>query len=120
MKRKSISLDGVDIPLSDNVTCLGMVFDNVFHTYQARKCFLHLRQLHYVSRSLSINTVKTLVNAFITSPINYCNSVFSRVATTQLHPLQSALNVWQRDYLLSRASTTRLTATIQDIDQLTV
>ena len=28
VKRKSASLDGVDIPFSDDVTCLGVVFDN--------------------------------------------------------------------------------------------
>ena len=28
VKRKSVSLDGVDIPFSDDVTCLGVVFNN--------------------------------------------------------------------------------------------
>ena len=27
VKRKSVSLDGMDIPFSDDVTCLGVVFD---------------------------------------------------------------------------------------------
>ena len=44
VKRKSVSLDGVDIPFSDDVTCLGVVFDNElkFSTHIKRlagKCF---------------------------------------------------------------------------------
>ena len=28
VKRKSVSIDGADIPILDDVTCLGVVFDN--------------------------------------------------------------------------------------------
>ena len=33
VKRKSISIDGVDIPFSDDVTCLGVGFDNVLMAF---------------------------------------------------------------------------------------
>ena len=93
VKRKSVSLEGVDIPFSDDVTC--MSYELKFSTHIKRlagKCFYHLRQMRSVRRSLSNDVAKTLVNAFITSRIDYCNSVFSRVAVSHLRPLQSVLN----------------------------
>ena len=97
VKRKSVSLDGVNIPFSDDVTCLGMVFDNDlnFSTHIKRlagKCFYHLRQISSVHHSISVDVAKTLVNAFITSRIDNCNSIFSWVAVTQCRPLQSVLD----------------------------
>ena len=97
VKCKSVSLDGVDIPFSGDVTCLGVVFDSElkFSTHikrLAENCFYHLHQMRSVRHPLSVDAAKTLVNAFITSRIDYCNSVFSRVAVTHLRPLQSVLN----------------------------
>ena len=89
VKRKSVSLDGVDILFSYDFTCLGVVFDNELkfstHIKQlAGKCFYHLHQMRSVRSSLSVDAAKTLVNAFTTSRIDYSNSVFSRVAVTHL------------------------------------
>jgi len=42
-----------------------------------KTCFFWLRQLRRVHRSLDIESVKTLVHAFITSCVDYCNSVLS-------------------------------------------
>ena len=85
LKRKSVSIDGVDMPFSDEVTCLGVVFDNELkfsiHINQlAGKLFYHLRQMRSVLRPLLVDATRTLVNAFTTSRIDYCIRVFSRVA----------------------------------------
>ena len=74
VKRKSISLGGADIPFSDDVTCLGVVFDSELklstHIKRlAGKSFYHLRQMRSVRRSLSVDVTKTLVGAFKTSRI---------------------------------------------------
>ena len=119
VKRKFVALDGVDIPFSDDVTCLGVVFDNEFkfstHIKRlAGKCFYHLRQMRSVRRSLSVDAVKTLVNAFITSRIDYCNTVFSRVAVIHLRPLQSVLNAAAR-LIVKKRKYDPITATIRDV-----
>ena len=119
VKCKSISLDGVDIPFSDEITCLGVVFDNElkFSTHIKRlagKCFYHLRQMRSLRRSLSVDAAKTLVNEFITSRIDYCNSVFSRVAMTHLRPLQSVLNAAARQ-IVKKRKYNPITATIPDV-----
>ena len=60
----------------------------------------------YPSRRRS--TAKALASAFETSRIDYCNSVFSGVAATHLHPLQSVLNAAARLIVRKRKYTTRL------------
>ena len=119
MKRKSVFLYGVDIPFSDDVTCLGVVFDNElkFSTHIKRltgKCFYHLRQMRSMRRSLSVDAAKTLVNAFTTSRIGYCNSVFSRVAMTHLRSLQSVLNAAAR-LIVKKRNYDPITVTIRDV-----
>ena len=64
VKRKSISLGDVDIPFSDDITCLGVVFDNepTFSTLIkrfARKCFYHLHHMRSVCRSQFVNAQNT-------------------------------------------------------------
>ena len=91
VKCKSISLDGVDIPFSDDVTCWGVMLDNELKFYTkikwlAGKYFYHLYQMHSVYCSLSNNVAKKLVNMFIISRIDYYYSVFSSVAANSSLP----------------------------------
>ena len=67
-----------------------------------------------VHRLLSVDAAKTLVNAFITSRIDYCNSVFSRVTVTHLHPLQSVLNA-AAQLIVKKRKYDPITATIRDV-----
>ena len=60
------------------------------------KCIYHLRQLRVVRRTLTDDAAKTLVHAFITSRIDYCNSVFSRASSKHVRPLQSVLHAAAR------------------------
>ena len=57
---------------------------------------------------------KILVNAFITSRMDYCNSVFSWVAVIHLRPLQSVLNAAARLYVKNRKYDA-IIATIRDV-----
>ena len=57
---------------------------------------------------------KTLINAFITSRIDYCNSVFSRVEVTHLRPLQSVLITAAR-LIVKKSKYDPITATIRDV-----
>ena len=58
--------------------------------------------------------LQTLVNVFITSWIDYCNSVFSRIAGTRPHPLQSALNEAVR-LIVKKCKYDLITATLRDV-----
>ena len=86
-----------DIPFSTEVTCLGVVFDQqlTFSGHIRRlsaKCIYHLRQLRVIRRTLTDDAAKTLMHAFITSRIDYCNSVFSRASSKHVRPPQSVLH----------------------------
>ena len=47
-------------------------------------------------RSVTLDAAKTVVHAFVSSRVDYCNSVFSLVCAEHLHPLQSVLNAAAR------------------------
>ena len=78
------------------------------------KILYHLRQMRSMRRSLSVDAAKTLINAFITSRIDYCNSVFSRVAVIHLRPLHSVLNAAAR-LIVKKRKYDPITATIRDV-----
>jgi len=53
-----------------------------------RSCFFQLCQLRSIKQSLTSEVTTTLVYAFITSRLDYCNSVFAGVSGQLLHRLQ--------------------------------
>ena len=73
-------------------------------------CFFHLRQIRRVQQSLDVGLAKTVVQAFVTSRVNYCNGVLAespRVITDKLQRvMNSAAHVvtdtWKYDSGLSR------------------
>jgi len=61
-----------------------------------RSCYYQLRQLRSVARSLSAEAVKAVVHAFISSRLDYCNSLLTGVNEGLLRRLQSAQNAAAR------------------------
>jgi len=61
-----------------------------------KTCFIWLRQLRRVSRSLDTKSLKTLVHAFVTSRVDYCNSVLASLPKTLTDELQQVLNTAAR------------------------
>jgi hypothetical protein len=93
----SLILDGVDISISEEVTFLGVVIDNklTFADHIRKlvgRCFYQLRQLRMIRRTLSIEAAKTLVHAFVSGRVDYCNSVLNGASAIHLRRLQSVLN----------------------------
>jgi len=101
---QKISLRGVDIQISTEVTCLGVLLDSklIFAPHVRRlsgRCFYHLRQLKTVRRSLTEDAAKSLVHAFVTSHIDYCNSVIYGARAAHI---QNVLNAAARLILHKR------------------
>ena len=73
---------GADVILpSQHVPLLGVVISAELGLEKhvsnvSATCFRHLRQLRHIRRSLSTESATTLVHAFVTSQIDYCNVVF--------------------------------------------
>jgi len=61
-----------------------------------RSCYFQLRQLRHVRRSLTLDAVKTLIHAFISSRLDYCNSLLTGVSDGVLRKLQSVQNAAAR------------------------
>jgi hypothetical protein len=114
----SILLDGASIELSNEVTLLGVVVDSeltfALHIKRlVRRCFYQLRQLHTIRHTLTMEAAKTLIHAFVTSRLDYCNSVLSGVASVHLRQLQSVLNAAAR-LVVRKRKYDHITETLRD------
>jgi hypothetical protein len=58
----------------------------------AATCFNHLRRLRRIRRRVGAEVATQLVLAFITSRLDYCNSILAGVPLTTLEPLQRVQN----------------------------
>jgi len=97
----TIDLETTSLPVVTQVTCLGVVFDceltfSKHVTSVVLRCFYHLRQIRAVRKSLTIESVKTLIHALIASRLDYCNGVFYQLSAANLQALQSVLNAGAR------------------------
>jgi len=86
-----------DIRPANHVRDLGLILDeklsfkNHFNSV-IKSCNYQLRKLSSIVKYLNINAAKTLVHAFITSRVDYCNSLFVNLPNKDLVRLQSILN----------------------------
>jgi len=55
-------------------------------------CFFHLRQIRRVRQSLDVGSAKTLVQAFVTSRVDYCNTVLAESPRVITDKLQRVMN----------------------------
>ena len=97
----SISLCGVQVAVSDKVRNLGVTFDSLLsfeqHSRQlSSSCFFQIRQLWSIRHCLSDASSKILVHAFVSSRLDYCNSLFLACPKSVLDRLQRIQNAAAR------------------------
>ena len=61
-----------------------------------RACYFHLRRIRQVKRCLNEQCIRTLVQAFVISRVDYCNSVLTGLPSSSLKPLTSVLHAAAR------------------------
>ena len=93
--------DGTVIMPSNTVRNLGAVFDCemtmlYYVNSVTRNCFYHLRQLRTVRRALTHDSAKMLAHAFISSRVDYCNSLLFGASAHVLCKMQAVLNAAAR------------------------
>src|SRR2546425_3283541 len=59
-------------------------------------CFYQLRRLKGVRKALPMESARTLVSAFVTSRLDYCNGVMAGITQKQTARMQSVLNAAAR------------------------
>ena len=114
----TITIRGTPIQVLTKVTCLGVLLDSAltFGPHIRRlsgRCFYHLRQMRTVRKSLTQEAAKMMVRAFVTSCIDYCNSILHGASTVHIRPLQSVLNAAAR-LILCKRKYDCITAAIRD------
>ena len=81
---------------TDTVRDLGVLIDRQLTMEVVRSCFYQLRQRRSIQRSLPTDAWRTLAAAFITSRVDYCNSVLYGVSSQVIRRLQMVLNAAAR------------------------
>ena len=92
-----IELLGVGTYPAKSAHNLGVIFDKNFNFYShisaiCSSCIYHIRKLRRIRRHLDLDSAKLLANALVSSRLDYCNSLLSGIAETDLTKLQRVLN----------------------------
>ena len=92
---------GNTIDPSVNVRNLGSIFDNSIrmdsHINQVSKtAFYHIHNIRRISKYLPQESFKTLVHAFVTSRLDYCNSLLYGLLKYLISKLQRVQNAAAR------------------------
>ena len=95
------TLDGITLASKATVKNLGVTFDQNLsfqsHINQiSRIAFFHLRNIAKVRHILSQNDAEKLVHAFVTSRLDYCNSLLAGCPSKSLNSLQLVQNAAAR------------------------
>jgi hypothetical protein len=97
----NVTILSATVPVVNAACDLGVVLDSQL-TMSAhvsalcRSCYFQLRQLRPIARSLTVDTTRTLVQAFISCRLDYCNSLFYGMTDTLFRRLQSIQNAAAR------------------------
>jgi hypothetical protein len=96
---KNISVTIGDLEIIPNASCksLGVTFDSSLSmgqqvNNQCRNAFIHLRSLARVKQFLTPDCLETLVHAFITSKLDYANSLYLGAPKSVINKLQCVQN----------------------------
>ncbi len=92
-----IKVGNVNIPPSDFATNLGSVWDPQLsmEKHVSKVCsstFYHLRNIAAIRKYLSKPQTETIVHAYITSKLDYCNSLLKGIPDYQIQRLQHVQN----------------------------
>ena len=101
-----LTVGGVDVAPLDSVRDLGVTashsrLDSQLTMKQhvnivAHSSFYHLSQLRSIRESLTFEALRTVVQAFIISRVDYCNAVLYGVAASVIRHLQAVLHAAAR------------------------
>ena len=80
---------------------LGAIFDKNFNFRShisaiCSSCIYHIQDLRRIRRHLNLDIAKLLASALVSSHLDYCNSLLSGIAETDLTKLQRVLNCLAR------------------------
>ena len=112
------------IPAASSVRNLGAWFDETFSmdTHVTKTCsasFFHLHIIRRIRKYLSPVATETLIHAFVTSRIDYCNSVMYGLPAHQLAKIQRVQNAAAR-LILNESKFRHMTPLLKQLHYLPV
>jgi len=86
---QALKLQNATVPFSSVVNDLGVLLDGQLTMANhvaalSRSCFFHLRRLKAIKQSLTSDATRTLMNAFVSSRLDSCNSLLAGVSSQLL------------------------------------
>ena len=92
-----ITIDNVNINITDNVKNLGVIFDKNMKmdkqvTKMCQAAYFNIRNIAQIRNSLSKENTKTVVNALVTPHLDYGNGLLYGISAKQIKKLQIAQN----------------------------
>ena len=104
---QEISVVNETIRSSQKTRNIGVIFDNHFRFNEhvasiCKSSFYHLRNISSIRKYLSSTTTEILVHAFVSSKLDYCNSLLYGVPNYLTKKLQRVQNAAARLITLSR------------------
>ncbi len=96
-----LTLDGYSVNFLSSVRTLGVLFDSnlSFESHVSSICktkFFHLRNISKLRPMLSMENAETLINAFMTSRLDYCNALLGGCTEGLINKLQLVQNAAAR------------------------
>jgi len=94
---QTLSLPKATVSFSAVVNNLGVLLDSQLSMADhiaalSRSCFFYMRQLRSIKQSLTPDAMRTLIHAFVSSRLDYCNSILAGVSSQLLQKLQVIQN----------------------------
>ena len=120
----ALNIESSIVTPSTQIRNLGVTFDPtlsfLLHVNNITKtAFFHLRNIARLRPSLSPTAAETLIHAFITSRLDYCNSILYGTTNKVLNKLQYVQNSAAR-LLTSTRSSDHITPVLHDLHWLPV
>ena len=105
-KTGPVNISGHDISPSKSVRNIGVIFDasvslDCHIAAMCKACFFHIHNIWKIRKHLSLKSCETLVHAFISSKLDFCNSLLYGLSESCLANLQHVQNAAVRLVTLS-------------------
>src|SRR5664279_4905830 len=92
---------GVSLSAVSSARNLGVIFDSTLSMSDhisaiSKSCFSHIRDLRRIRNTLDLTTAKRIATSLVHSRLDYCNSHFLNLPSTELNRLQIVLHATAR------------------------
>ena len=102
-----VKVGNVSISAATKIRNLGVIMDKHLSMTQhisnvVKNAFLKIREISYYRKFLTPSATKTLIHAYVTSRLDYCNGLLYGLPKESINRLQSVLNTAARLVTLTR------------------